>query len=293
MKLKSFIMAALLSAAMPVAATNTIGTIVYNLGDIDGNFKELHTDGFTSCEINWNRSMCTPELAKKIKEASKKYNIKVTTIVGVPGHCEWNFTGGPQTIGLVPEEGREEKMKELKEMIDFCKLADVPAMHTHFGFIPENPNSPEYKSFIPVLQDLARYAKEKDILIYFETGQETPTTLIRAIKDSGMDNLFINCDVANLMLYGKANPVDAIRQFGPLVKEIHAKDGFYPDRNNPNELGREVPIPTGAVDFPGVVRELKKLGFEGAYTIEYELNDGSRDYLVNTRKYLQNLIDNE
>ena len=293
MKLIKFLMCALLAAAMPVAATNTIGTIVYDLKNIDSNFKELHHDDFTSCEINWNRSLCTPQLAEEIKKASKKHNIKVTTVVGVPGHCEWNFTGGPRTIGLVPEDGREEKVKELKEMIDFCQLADVPAMHTHFGFIPEDPNSPQYKSFIPTVQSLARYAKDKGILIYFETGQETPVTLIRAIKDTGMDNLFINCDVANLLLYGKANPVDAIKLFGPLVREIHAKDGFYPDRDNPTQLGREAPIPTGAVDFPGVVRELKKLGFQGAYTIEFELNGRSRDYLIRTRKYLQDLIDNE
>lgn len=293
MKIKHLLVAALVMIGAVASAENTIGTIVYNLKDIDGNFKTLHDDGFTSCEVNWNKKLCTPQLAEQIKKASKKHQIKVTTVVGVPGHCEWNFTGGPSTIGLVPSEGREAKVAELKQMIDFCQLAEVPAMHTHFGFIPEDPNSKQYKEFIPAITDLAKYAKERGVMIYFETGQETPTTLIRAIKDSGMDNLGINCDVANLILYGKANPVDAIRQFGPLVKELHAKDGCYPDRENPYSLGREVPIPTGDVDFPAVVRELKKYGFTGAYTIEYELNDGSRDYLVKTRKYLQELIDKE
>lgn len=95
-------------------------------------------------------------------------------------------------------------------------------MHSHFGFIPEDPSSEQYKTFISVMKQLASYAKERGVMIYFETGQETPTTLIRALKDIGTGNVFINCDVANLLLYGKANPTDAIRLFGPLVKDIHA-----------------------------------------------------------------------
>ena len=154
-------------------------------------------------------------------------------------------------------------------------------------------SSEQYQTFIQVMRYLAEYAKSKQVDILFETGQETPITLCRAIKDIGTGNLGINCDVANLLLYGKANPTDAIRIFGPLVKDIHAKDGCYPTRDNPYVLGQEKPIPQGDVDFPAIVKILKEEGYKGAITIEYELNDRSKDYLENTRKYLQDLIDNE
>ena len=176
-------------------------------------------------------------------------------------------------------------------MIDFCAMADIPAMHSHFGFIPEDPSSEQYKDFIKVMQELANYAKERKVMIYFETGQETPTTLIRAIKDIGTGNVFINCDLANLLMYGKANSLDAVKLFGSLIKEFHAKDGKYPDPDNPYELGAEVPIPTGEVDFPAVIAELKKQGFKGAVTIECELNGSRHDYVIKTRKYLQELLD--
>lgn len=128
-------------------------------------------------------------------------------------------------------------------------------------------------------------------MIYFETGQETPTTLIRAIQDIGTGNLFINCDLANLLMYGKSNSLDAVKMFGSLIKEFHAKDGKYPDPKNPYELGAEVPIPTGDVNFPAVIAELKKQGFQGAVTIECELNGSRHDYVVKTRQYLQELLD--
>lgn len=269
----------------------TIGTIVYNLDDIDARFSELAEAGFSSCEINYNSS-CDDNLAAKIREASAKYGIKVTTVVAVPGsHSVWNFKEGPSTIGLVPEEERDEKIEVYHKMIDFCKAAGCPAMHSHFGFIPSDPASPQYAGFIGTMKELAAYAKERGIMIYFETGQETPVTLIRAIKDIDSGNCFINCDLANLLMYGNANSLDAVKQFGSLIKEFHAKDGHYPDPSDPYSLGAEVPIPTGEVDFPGVIAELKRVGFKGALTIECELNGSKLDYLIKTREYLQSLID--
>lgn len=290
----SLLAAALLFAFTTIQAENeiTIGVIQYDLSDIDKSFKDLHDQGFGSCEINYRSNTLTKEFAEQVKAASKKHQIKVTTVVGVPGSKSvWNFRQGPATIGLVPTEERAEKIKVYHEMIDFCAMADIPAMHSHFGFIPEDPSSAQYKDFIKVMQDLANYAKERNVMIYFETGQETPTTLIRAIKDIGTGNVFINCDLANLLMYGKSNSLDAVRLFGPLIKEFHAKDGKYPDPNNPYELGAEVPIPTGEVNFPAVIAELKKQGFKGAVTIECELNGTRHDYVVKTRKYLQELLD--
>ncbi|UKI46834.1 MAG: sugar phosphate isomerase/epimerase [Phocaeicola vulgatus] len=290
----SLLAAALLFAFTSVQAENkiTIGVIQYDLSDIDKSFKDLHDQGFGSCEINYRSNTLTKEFAEKVKAASAKHNIKVTTVVGVPGKDNaWNFRKGPSTIGLVPKENREEKIKVYHEMIDFCAMAGVPAMHSHFGFIPEDCSSEQYLDFIKVMKELANYAKERNVMIYFETGQETPTTLIRAITDIGTGNVFINCDLANLLMYGKANSLDAVKQFGPLIKEFHAKDGKYPTRENPYELGAEVPIPTGEVDFPAVIAELKKQGFSGAVTIECELNGSQHDYVVKTRKYLQELLD--
>ncbi|WP_304251525.1 sugar phosphate isomerase/epimerase [Parabacteroides gordonii] len=295
MKVKHCLMtAALLFAFTTAQAADkiTIGVIQYDLSNIDKSFKDLHDQGFGSCEINYKKNALTKDFAEQVKMASKKHNIRVTTLVGVPGSKSvWNFRQGPATIGLVPVEERTDKIKVYHEMIDFCAMADIPAMHSHFGFIPEDPSSEQYKDFIKVMQDLANYAKERKVMIYFETGQETPTTLIRAIKDIGTGNVFINCDLANLLMYGKANSLDAVKLFGPLIKEFHAKDGKYPDPNNPYELGSEVPIPTGEVDFPAVIAELKKQGFKGAVTIECELNGSRHDYVIKTRKYLQELLD--
>jgi sugar phosphate isomerase/epimerase len=207
-----------------------------------------------------------------------------------PGPYKWNFTEGPSTIGLVPREYRQVRAERLMQGIDFCKAAGIPAVHAHFGFIPEDPADVLYKEFIATMKPIGAYAREKGIDIYFETGQETPVTLLRAITDIATGNLYVNYDTANLVMYGKANPLDGLKVIGKYVKALHAKDGLYPV--DPKELGKEVPIPAGEVDFPRILAFLNSLGFTGHVTIEYELGEQNKDYILKTKGYLENIISN-
>ena len=77
----------------------------------------------------------------------------------------------------------------------------------------------------------------------------------------GTDNLGINLDPANLILYGKGNPVDALDVFGKYVRDMHGKDGFYP--TDGKNLGEEVPVGEGKVNFPALIAKLKELGYDG------------------------------
>jgi len=243
--------------------------------------------GFPTCQLNINSYSL--ELAVRVSASLKKYALKATTLICMgPGIYKWNFTEGPSTIGLVPRENRPARIERLKQGIDFCKSAGIPAVHAHFGFIPENPKDILYIEFIETMKPIGEYALKQGIDIYFETGQETPVTLLRAIQDIGTGNIFVNYDTANLVMYGKANPMDGLKVIGKYVKALHAKDGNYP--TNPNELGKEVPIPGGEVNFPAIISYLKNLGFTGSITIEYELAERNNEYILKTKKYLEELI---
>lgn len=271
------------SAQQPI-----VGLISGLGGDSEAAFKRLHDTGFKACQTgfsaNWNE-----DTAELFKALSAKYDVKISALVYCTPNGRWNFTEGPSTIGLVPPINRMLYLDMYRRAIDFCAMADIPAMHSHFGFIPEEPTSELYVGFIETMRDLCKYAKDKGVMIYCETGQETPTTLIRAIRDIGTGNIFVNCDTANLILYGKANPVDAIYQFGPLLKELHIKDGKYP--TDPYALGRETKIPEGDVDFERVIKALKDIGFTGVMTIECEMGGDNSQYILDTKKYLEDLVD--
>jgi sugar phosphate isomerase/epimerase len=123
----------------------------------------------------------------------------------------------------------------------------------------------------------------------FETGQETPVTLRRLMEDLGNRDVGINLDPANLILYGKANPVDALDVFGSYVLDVHAKDGVYPV--NGRQLGEEKPLGQGKVNFPRLIARLKELGYDGAITIEREISgEEQRKDIINAIKILKELI---
>jgi sugar phosphate isomerase/epimerase len=143
-------------------------------------------------------------------------------------------------------------------------------MITHLGFVPENPGDPAYRDVVEAVAHIGRRCLANGIHFLFETGQETPVTLRRLIEDTGLPNLGINLDPANLMMYGKANPVDAVRIFGTLIRGVHAKDGGYPV--NGRELGAEKPLGQGEVQVDRLIAALRKIGYRGALTIEREID---------------------
>lgn len=278
-----FLLASLTAKAQNVA----VGLLANMDADPEVTFKKLHQAGFKACQTGFNGNW-TQKDAERLKELQVKYDLKISTLMYCTPNSRWNFTEGPSTIGLVPPLNRVKYLDMHKKAIDFCAMAGIPAFHSHFGFIPEEPSSELYAGFIQVMKELCLYAKERGVMVFCETGQETPVTLIRAIRDIGTGNIFVNCDTANLILYGKANPVDAIYQFGPLLKELHIKDGKYP--TDPYSLGRETKIPEGDVDFPGVIKALADIGFQGVMTIECELGGDNFEYVVKTKKYLEDLV---
>lgn len=127
-------------------------------------------------------------------------------------------------------------------------------------------------------------------MLLLETGEETPLAMLRMIQDVGTGNVFVNLDPANLLMYGKGNPVDAMDVFGPLVRGIHAKDGLLP--TGPRELGVEVPIGTGKVNFPLLFKRLKEMKYDRPITIEREISGPKQMAdILESKVFLQKLID--
>ena len=238
----------------------------------------VHDFDLPTCQlVCWDPTMFTAENAERVVKTCAATGVEVTTLwTGTPGRYVWNFIEGPTTIGLVPAATRQERVAIMKKGADFAHRIGVRSITTHVGFLPENPNDPDYVGTVEALRDIAQHCAAQGQEFWFETGQETPVTLLRTIQDIGTGNLGINLDPANLLMYGKANPVDALDVFGRYVRGVHAKDGEYP--TDGRNLGHEKPLGDGRVNFPALLAKLKVLGFHGALTIEREIR-GERQRL--------------
>lgn len=251
-----------------------VGVMADLTGDtrIEDKFREIREMGMESCQlVCWDRRLLDSAVALKVKDAMEEYGITVTAFwCGWEGPKYWNFYEGQATLGLVPEAYRFQRMQMLMEGSDFAGELGIQDVVTHAGYMPENPWDPKYPEVIACLKSLAAHYQRNGQYFLFETGQETPVTLKRVIEDIGCNNLGINLDPANLIMYGKANPVDALDVFGEYIRGVHGKDGCYPVGGR--ELGAEVPLGQGKVDYPALIRGLKHWGYDGDITIEREIS---------------------
>lgn len=276
-----------------------IGTVV-DLGNaclkeagnlVEEKLKFLYKYGFETCMLNtWSPSMWTEENAELLKGLLEKYHVTITAVwVGWQGPVVWDFYDGQCTLGLVPPEYRQMRIKNLCDGADFAKRLGVKDVATHMGFIPENPYDPIFNGFCVAVRTVAQHLERNGQRLLFETGQETPTTLVRCFEKVGTSNLGVNLDTANLILYGKANPVDALDLLGNYVCNMHAKDGFYP--MNGHSLGKEAKIGCGKVDFKAIFAKLREYGYDSHVTIEREITGGQQlQDILDSREYLQNII---
>ncbi len=247
--------------------------VVYEAGvDIEKELQKVKDLELSCCQIScWDPTLYTDENAKAINDAVEKTGIEVSALwAGWSGPAVWNFTEGPHTLGLVPKAYRFIRLKELMAASDFAEKINVANVATHVGFLPEVPSDEDFVGVVAVLKNLVAYMKKKGQTFLFETGQETPITMLRAIEAIGMDNVGINFDTANLVLYGKANTVDALDVFGKYVRNTHCKDGEYPTTGA--KLGKEVPLGAGRANMPEVMRKLNALNYDGPYIIEREIS---------------------
>jgi L-ribulose-5-phosphate 3-epimerase len=235
--------------------------------------EQAHQLGLTGTQLAcWDPTLYTDAAAAETVEASQQFDVEVNTVWAGGGGtlaAVWNFYEGPKTIGIVPRQDRPERIAGLKAGADFAKKIGVRSITTHVGFIPEDPNDELYKEAVVSLKEVADYCADLGLEFWFETGQETPVTLLRTIQDVGAANMGINLDPANLLMYGKANPVDALDVFGSYVRGVHAKDGVYP--TDGKALGKETPLGEGKVNFPRLLQGLRKHNFSGHLTIEREI----------------------
>jgi len=270
-----------------------LGLLISPFEDPEGTIRRVRDMGFSNCFLSLDGyiNKFTTDAAKEIGDLLEKYQLVATAVEVVgPGPLEWNFLRGPSTIGVIPPKTRAARIDALRQVSDFAKLLGIEQVQTHCGFIPEDPTDALYPQAVDAVRKVAEHCHGNGQYFLMETGQETPTTMSRMIRDANLPNLAVGLDTANLILYGKANPVDAVDIIGTHVRSVHAKDGKWP--TDPDKLGEEVLIGRGLVDFKTVFTKLHRLGYTGAVTIERETSGPQQiEDVKNEKLYLQRILD--
>lgn len=249
--------------------------------------------GFHEVQLQlWNMEHLCDEHAQMVRKLLAEVGMICTSLwCGWHGPISWTFERGPAVLGLVPPEYRSSRTQNLLDGARYARALGVEQIVTHLGFVPTNRLDSNYVGVVNALTYITGELKKEGQAFGMETGQEPPVVLKRLIEDVGTNNLFVNYDPANLMMYGSANPIDGLELLGSHVRTIHAKDGSYPI--NGHDLGTEYPIGKGKVDFPHFVAALKKMQFDGPLYIEHEIevsDHQQQDQILQGKQFLESLL---
>jgi sugar phosphate isomerase/epimerase len=213
----------------------------------------------------------TPERAAEFKRRLAELDITITCVfAGFEGESYADIPTVQRTVGLMPRETRLARAAELKAIADFARELGVDKVGVHLGFVPHDKADADYRELLAITRDICDHCKRNGQALHLETGQEPVDVLIEFLDDVARDNIFVNFDPANMILYGAGEPIPALEQLGSRVHSIHCKDATWSDR--PGETwGRETPLGEGDVDFEAFLITLKKIGYTGPLTIEREI----------------------
>ncbi|OHB62471.1 MAG: xylose isomerase [Planctomycetes bacterium RBG_13_46_10] len=171
------------------------------------------------------------------------------------------------TGGIVPDQCWQQNHKLFVGAVETSAKLGVNYLSMHAGFIDES--NPAYAGkFYDRVKCLADAAGEEDIMLLLETGQETAHDLRHFLEKLNHPAVGVNFDPANMILYGKGDPIEAVRLLSPWIKHIHIKDAIR--TKQPGTWGTEVPWGEGQVCCDKFLKALKEIDFKGVLAIERE-----------------------
>lgn len=192
------------------------------------------------------------------------------------------------TGGVVPDETWPDTWANFQQMVPTVVGLGVDLVTLHAGFLPEEPEDPNYDKLIDRLREVADLFADNGLRCGFETGQEDADTLILFLERLDRANVGVNFDPANMILYAKGDPIEALKKLRPFVLQCHIKDATK--TQTPGEWGAEVPAGTGEVDWDAFFATLDRTGYSGDLAIEREAGEQRVEDIVTAKELATKLL---
>ncbi|RMW42382.1 L-ribulose-5-phosphate 3-epimerase [Lactiplantibacillus pentosus] len=225
------------------------------------NFLELSIDESDERlrRLEWSKTQ-----REKVRSAIWESGIRIHTLM-LSGQRRF-------PLGSSDAKTRAKSLKMLYEAIDLASdlgIRNIQLAGYDVYYEPKTVSSREY--FIENLASGVAYAASKEVMLAIETMDDVfinsmqkvrdiksqiHSPWLQAYPDLGNLNAWPNNDVARELEIGLDN-----------IVSVHLKD-THPVTEESKGQFRDVPFGDGSVDFEGCLRTLRRLHYNGAFTIE-------------------------
>lgn len=229
----------------------------------------LSGTGITRVQLALDPLRDTPRLWENTGALFRENGIEtVSGMFGCAGEDYSTLESIRLTGGIAPDATWEQNLANIRATAELASELGLKLVTFHAGFLPHEETDPAFGKMLKRLETVARIFSAKDILLGLETGQESASSLAEFLRKLDMPGVGVNFDPANMILYGKGDPLQAIRILGPRILQVHIKDALR--TTVPGTWGEEVPAGSGHVDWAGFFATLREEKFSGNFVIERE-----------------------
>jgi sugar phosphate isomerase/epimerase len=202
----------------------------------------------------------------------KKEGIEIVSgMFGCVGEDYTTLDSIRATGGLAPDATWEQNWRNIQATAELAQTMGLKSLTFHAGFMPHEQTDPKYIQMRERIARVADLVAVRGIGLSLETGQEEAATLASFLTGLKKPNVGVNFDPANMILYDKGNPVEAVGILGPWIRSVHVKDARRTQK--PGTWGSEVVTGTGEVSWTLFFEALDRVGFKGELCIEREAGE--------------------
>jgi sugar phosphate isomerase/epimerase len=192
------------------------------------------------------------------------------------------------TGGIAPDGTWEQNWRNIQATAKLARQMGLKLVTFHAGFLPHEPEDPSFQKMLARLGQVADAFGETGITLGLETGQEVAPVLAGLLQQLNRKNVRVNFDPANMLLYNKGNPIEALRTVGAWICQVHIKDALR--TRTPGTWGEEVVVGTGEVDWRSFVSTLGQINFRGNFVIEREAGNQRVTDIRRAREFLSRVV---
>ncbi len=237
-----------------------------NLNDL---VVKLHATGLSRVQLALDPLRESPANWKDTARSLQAAKIApVSGMFGCVGEDYTTLATIRATGGIAPDATWEQNLKNIRATVTLAQALGLKLVTFHAGFLPDDETDPNFVKMLSRLTQVADLFAAEQIQLALETGQESAPALAALLEQLNHPNLGVNFDPANMILYGKGNPIAAVRELAPWIRQVHIKDAKA--TTTPGTWGEEVPVGTGDVDWNSFFATLKEIHYAGNLVIERE-----------------------
>jgi sugar phosphate isomerase/epimerase len=174
-------------------------------------------------------------------------------------------------IGKIPiEEAFGTHLDRMRHAADVAHRFEAPYIRIFSFFMPAGSDTDSYRDeVLRRMTELARVAEQTDVILLHENEKEIygdiPRRCLDIVESVGSPNLKVAWDAANFVQVGVRPFTEGFTMLRPYLEYVQIKDALL-------ATGEVVPAGRGDGEVVETIRELRRDGFQGFFSLEPHLS---------------------